>query len=79
MQFPARPGHAEPGDIVKLIDLEARHLRIDQQADRGRECRPLRRLRQAGDTERATDAYIATENATRRFRQTRQLEEVYAR
>ena len=56
---------------AELLDL--RHLRVDDEADRRRERRALRRLRQSLDAERPPDADVLSEDAPRRLGEPGQL------
>src|SRR5690606_33884600 len=67
---------ARPPDtqhVPAMAALEAGHLRVDQQPDRRREGRPLRRLRQARHAKRTADAHVASEDPPRRLGQAGEL------
>src|SRR5688500_13221110 len=68
-EIAAGPRHQEPRRPRSAELLDLRHLRIDHEADRGREGRVLRRLRQAADAERPAEPDVASEHAPRRLRE----------
>ncbi len=53
--------------------LEVGELRIDQEPGRDREGRPLGRLRQCADAERAADTHLAIEDMGREIGEAGQL------